>query len=69
MAGVPESSDAKLTAVRKMVSGLDERRKGSGMGKAPCPASHDDLLMGIKVSGSQEIQDNLPKKACARIFG
>ncbi len=59
---VPESDEAKLASVKKMLSGLKERKKGGEMlvmSKAPCPVDHDDLLTDIEVSGFQEIRDDL----------
>ena len=60
--GVPEPGNAKLASVKKMLSGLKERKKGGEMvvmGKAPCPVDHNDLLMDTEVSGSHEIRDDL----------
>ena len=60
--GVAGPGDAKLASVKKTLSGPKERKKGGKMlitGKAPCPVDHDDLLTGTKVSGSQEIRDDL----------
>ena len=60
--GVPGPGEAKLVSVKKILSGLKERKKGGEMlviGKAPYLVDHDDLLMGTKVSASQEIRDSL----------
>ncbi len=59
---VPESDEAKLTFVKKMLSELKERKKGGEMlvmSKTSCSIDHDDLLTNIEVSEFQEIRDDL----------
>jgi len=60
--GVSGPKDAKLAFVKKMLSESKKRKKGDEMlvmSKASCPIDHDNLLMDIEVSRSQEIRDDL----------
>ena len=59
---VSEPDEAKLTFMKKMLSRSKKRKKNSEMlvmSKASCSINHDNLLMNIKVSESQKIQDDL----------
>lgn len=64
MNGVSRPGKIKLAFVKKMLSGLKERKKGGEIliiSKIFCPVDYNNLLINTEVSGFQEIRNNLRK--------